>query len=1221
MNVSMPILLLAACSQAATGSLEADLESLREQFDVPALTVLLLHGDKVVEQASVGVRVRGGESLVTLDDRWHLGSCTKAMTATLAGRLVDQELLAWDTTIAEMLPERADTIHPAYRDVTMHELLAHRGGIPGELGGTEAWQNAWQRQSRTDSSRRQREAFIDDILVMEPVGERGEYVYSNAGVTIAAHMCEVAAGSDWEDIMLEQVFGPLGMTTAGYGPPLSIEPGHPTGHLADGTSAPPLADNPPAITPAGRVHCTMEDWSRFISTNLPGAQGSHSLLDPETVRFLHDPAPWNEPSYSPGWSILDRPWADGPVLMHAGSNTMWYCVAWVAPGANFAVLAACNQGGNAGAAACDAAVSLCIAREYQRRTIPLHQFDWDGTVNRTWIGRDFWANRLQDWRVRNGRLECIEHRPKMAQRTAHLLTRSVADPSGRDGSFRISVETGAIDPSGAPNPEAWSGLLIGAGNEDIDHRLSAQVHHVPAEDGGLLCVVDEAGRVELRRNDLPLVDQASWAIARAVTREHLPVLPNTTRNDRDIRLDHPFAGRLDVHVECADGRCRVIARSVDEQGRILSTVVADDVEPGLIDGNIAMVSTLGAEGHWFDDLDIRGSLVEEYPDRAWGPVLMTQYTIDEGTLKLTAQLAPLGAKDTRRGVLEILNPGGEWTSRSEADMDPDARTISFRVEGWDASVDTRYRVRIGESEPHEGRLRPEPVDGELVLGAMNCQKVFTGDLKWNHDGIWMPHNETVDAVAWHDPDLLFFAGDQIYEGDLIPVDRRTTEIAMLDYLTKWYRFCWSFESLTRDRPTVTIPDDHDVYHGNIWGAGGRKAVKTGELSAQDSGGYRMPARFVNVVHATQTSHLPDPVDPEPIEQGITVYFTDLDWGGVDFAILGDRMFKSSPSVAVPAGKFRNGWPQAEGFTGPDADVEGAELLGPRQEAFLEDWATDWSPDNRAKVVLSQTLFANLNTLPPGGTSGAAAARGAFPDPGDLPMDWSFAVDGDSNAWPQTPRNDALRSMRKGFAFHVCGDQHLGSTSQYGVESHRDAAWAFCLPAVSNTWPRRWYPPEPGGNRQPGEPMYTGDFLDGFGNRVSVAAVANPARSGRAPSNLHDRMPGYGIVRMQLGTGDVVLECWPRWSNPAMPEAEQYPGWPVRFNLLENAEEPTGMITGVPSGATHVRVIDPDSGDVHSMRALWNRSMNTPISFDGPCTVEFIDGSGEVIERRENVIPR
>jgi hypothetical protein len=429
-----------------------------------------------------------------------------------------------------------------------------------------------------------------------------------------------------------------------------------------------------------------------------------------------------------------------------------------------------------------------------------------------------------------------------------------------------------------------------------------------------------------------------------------------------------------------------------------------------------------------------------------------------------------------------------------------------------------------------------------VLAALNCQKVYTGELQWNHDGLWLPHDETVAAVAAHKPDMIFFAGDQIYEGDLTPVDAKNLN---LDYLYKWYRWCWAFGELTQDRPTVVIPDDHDVYHGNIWGAGGKRAVKADGLSAQDSGGYRYPAEFVNVVHRTQTSHLPDSPDPAPIEQGISVYFTDLDWGGVSSAILGDRMFKSSPSVAVPQGEFRNGWPRAEGFDAQtESDVPGAELLGPRQERFLQAWATR-QDDRFASLVLSQTPFCNLATLPPKASDGGVLPRTVLPPAGGYPGGYTLASDGDSNGWPQTPRDRAVRSMAAADAIHICGDQHLGAVVEYGVDTFDDGVWAFSVPAISNTWPRRWFPPEGGKNRKPGAPKYTGEFFDGFGNRIRVSAVANPQESGRHPSNLHDRMPGYGIIRLNRSSGEATLECWRRPQRGVAEPASQYPGWPIR----------------------------------------------------------------------------
>ena len=579
----------------------------------------------------------------------------------------------------------------------------------------------------------------------------------------------------------------------------------------------------------------MEDWARFVGDHLNGRTGD-GLLDSDTFNALHEPANGRGKPYAMGWSIADRDWGGGPVLTHSGSNTMWYCVAWVAPLKNMAVLVACNQGGDNAAKACDVAAFMMIGRERAREQPSTIQWSWDDVPDRTWIGADFWANRLQDWRVRDGRVECIERRPKMAQRTCHLLPWSIACPPDpfsettrgfdRIGTgFRLSMETGAMDSDAVPDGNAWSGLLLGAGGEHVDHRLAAQVHHVPAEDGGLLCLVDELGRVSIRHNDRPLTTQSSWAIIRRIGEEHLPEVDGVVRGDAPPVLDRPFDGWLEVDVKLT-GRatCAVTVRSAQHPYTVFDEVVAEDIDRSLVDGSIALVSHAGADGgtggHWFDDLKLEGDILSHAPDRSWGPVLMTQYTMSDGVLNMTAQLPPLGLEDERTGTLEIQEGGSdEWVEVSTAEMDPYARTLKFRVEGRDAGAEARYRVLLGDARPYEGVLRAEPEDGELVLGAMNCQKVFTGSLKWNHDGIWMPHNETVDAVAWHDPDLLFFAGDQIYEGDLVPVDNRSPDIALLDYLYKWYRFCWSFGELTRDRPTVTIPDDHDVYHGNIWGAG------------------------------------------------------------------------------------------------------------------------------------------------------------------------------------------------------------------------------------------------------------------------------------------------------------------------------------------------------------------------------------------------------------------
>ena len=221
----------------------------------------------------------------------------------------------------------------------------------------------------------------------------------------------------------------------------------------------------------------------------------------------------------------------------------------------------------------------------------------------------------------------------------------------------------------------------------------------------------------------------------------------------------------------------------------------------------------------------------------------------------------------------------------------------------------------------------------------------------------------------------------------------------------------------------------------------------------------------------QTSHFPDPAAPQTIGQGIGVWFTNLNWGNVDFAILEDRKFKTGPAGRVP----KQG-PRPDHILNPDydpasVDVEGAILLGESQLDFLDNWAQDWT-DANMKVALSATIFC-------GGAHIHGSANGRL------------HADMDSNGWPQTGRNKAVSALRKGFAFHFAGDQHLATIFQHGVDEHRDAIWSFCVPSIANLYLRWWQPLEPGANREAGAPDYTGDHLDGFDNKVTNFAAANP----------------------------------------------------------------------------------------------------------------------------------
>ncbi|MGC6564323.1 MAG: hypothetical protein ACON38_01795 [Akkermansiaceae bacterium] len=513
------------------------------------------------------------------------------------------------------------------------------------------------------------------------------------------------------------------------------------------------------------------------------------------------------------------------------------------------------------------------------------------------------------------------------------------------------------------------------------------------------------------------------------------------------------------------------------------------------------------------------------------------YTVHDKTLKLTAQLYPLKEDSPEKVRLEIKE-GDNWKLVAETEIVNPGWTAPFRVETWDDSTTVAYRVLHGEKASYEGTIRRNPTDKDEIKVA-----AFTGNsINPGHGGD-ISRQDIIDNVKKVDADVLFFAGDQVYDHHR--------------HLAAWLKFGRDFGEIIKDRPTICLPDDHDAGQPNLWGESG----KVSTLGGASDGGYSRPAEYVREVERAQTSHFPDPVDPHKIQQGIGVWFTNLNWGNVDFAILEDRKFKTGPAGRVP----KQG-PRPDHIRNPDydpasVDVDGAVLLGDRQLKFLDSWTQQWQ-GTKMKVALSATIFC-------GGAHIHGGANGRL------------HADMDSNGWPQSGRNRALAALRRGYAFHLAGDQHLATIFHHGIDEFRDSVWSFCVPSIANLYLRWWEPLEAGANREEGSPEYTGDHLDGFANKVTNYAAANPEKK-PAGNVLNTRSAGFGIVRLNTKERTITMECWPRNVDVTDPKAEQYPGWPRTISQFDNYNPPSWKKSGVVLFDTEdpvVQLIDESSKEI------------------------------------------
>jgi alkaline phosphatase D len=830
-----------------------------------------------------------------------------------------------------------------------------------------------------------------------------------------------------------------------------------------------------------------------------------------------------------------------------------------------------------------------VRDEQERATLTPSQ----SPSKRHWLGPELWGNRLQDWRNVEGRVECLRGAAGYELRTVALLTREIVT-GNRPGHLR--VRTGIAE---SGDGAGFSGLLLGVGNGDLDHRAAALVGRSSGTGGGTLCTFETDGRVRFRDH----TDEAN-----PVAYEQLSA---------DDRRDGETAGKWDgdsavtLSVDLLpqdDGRFAIHLKAFAADGRgLVSEAVRRNVPESELLGGVAFVSSpaAGSDGPrwWFDRIETSGEKVATRPEHTFGPIAGTLYSLDDSVLKLTAQLLPVGEADpetvrlryrpvevtesdsengpenrpkTGRSTAETsatetstaetsatesnsetdpkTDGGGTPTETTDTVTDSDSSwrtatasleagyTALFRVEDWDSSRSWDYRVEYRDATDerwsYEGRVRADPGDaGEVTVGLLSCTSTSTRGL----DRTDSPEHYARKSVPGrYAPENLF-----------VPYETLTENLGSygLDL------FVSVGDQFYENRPT-SVPDRENprldyLYKWSLWHWSFRDLTRdTPTVVLADDHDVYQPKIWGSGGDKTSMGNLYEGgyvgsaafvnlVQRTQCGHNPDPYDPTPTERGID-VYYGEFTYGDTRFAMLEDRKFKTGPNERN-----DVPREEITLLGDRQEQFLADWA-DGGDDSTPSVCLTQTSFACPLTV----ENGQPASNGE---------DFDMAFE--TNGYPKKGRDRAVELLGEAGALVLGGDLHLPLLLRHGLDEYTDGIVQFVGPAGGATYPR-WFAPSdslPNGRGHP----HTGQFTDTFGNDLRILAVDNPELSYKAAQRprkgpfVLDRdrsTDGYGVVRIDHDEETFVVECWPWNADPTAGDDAQYTGWPYRLPFDETVRE-------------------------------------------------------------------
>ncbi len=745
-----------------------------------------------------------------------------------------------------------------------------------------------------------------------------------------------------------------------------------------------------------------------------------------------------------------------------------------------------------------------------------HESQWDEAPQRVWVGADYWANRLQDWRLRKGRLECIDNSRPL--RTVHLLTRTL-DKGNR--SFTLSAQTGTLSES-ARRTDAWAGFLLGAGDLKDDYRMRSLIHQAHGRNGGLMVGINGKGEIV--------------AIDNANQRQHIGLEREKHFYPEGIP---PEGVELNLLAREVDERYKLTLWAKDvRDGSTIDSAYIKGIFPERMQGNIALAAHISEHSHkksfWFKNWKMQGGKLSKHDNHRFGPVLGVHYTLHRDTLRLTAQMPPLSRNNLHPLRLEIRKKGSnKWHEAAKTKITTPGWMAKFKVPGWQRDTTWKYRLTYPMKEndathPYNGTIRKEP-EKEVVLSTIDApeviKKTIDSTTDFTNKNLWLPHRLNIRNILGKKPDLLAYTGSRIFRNSptrFKPDSNGLSDQLYLDYLYKWSLICWLHGPLTRNIPSLVMPETPDS----------------------------LPAHFINMAVKTQTAHMPPSYNPQPDMRGIEPWYTRLVIGGVDLALVEDDLMQ--PDTLT---------------TGIGQKINSSGIAKrTRQLRFLEEWTNKWHGVD-IKAVVTNTSSIQHITQPPA-PSGQKEKVSSTAGQGEEKPQPVLQLNKKASHITSKQVKEVLSQVRKSHALVIKGGSRMPYLIHHGIDDWEDAGYEFGFPPWSQAAPPQ--STEMAMQNKSITDSVLNDsltlpakFRDPHGHPVMLKTLTKgsdrkktggPRQKGFGRENhdtsyLSGMAPGFGIVRFNTRDQEVSLSVWPADVDPQ--NAQPLPGWPVDLSVQEN----------------------------------------------------------------------